>query len=82
MKYLILIAALISGCAVAEPSEYLTGDALQAEVSKLCSSGCIVFSPAEIEALQAAIRQEVAQRQQATFDAGKASEKEICRNAI
>lgn len=82
MRRLLLAAVIAAGPALAEPSEFLKGAELQAEVAKLCADGCIVFSAAEIEALKANIAAHIRAQQDAIFAAGQARANETCRNRI
>lgn len=81
MRYLIAALAGLSMSAQAQ-TEYMTGEALQAEIRRVCDSGCIVFSPAEVEALQLAIVQKMAQDLEQAREQGKAASDVTCRNRI
>jgi hypothetical protein len=81
MRYLIALAAGFAMSAHAQ-SEYMTGEALQAEIKRVCDGGCIVFSPAEVEALQLAIVQKMAQDLAQAYEQGKAASDVKCRNRI
>ena len=79
-----LIIALAAGFAMSASaqSEYMKGEALQAEIKRVCDGGCIVFSPAEVEALQLAIVQKMAQDLEQAREQGKAASDLTCRNKI
>lgn len=77
MRALILALAAVSASA---QSEFMTGEALQKEVAKLCDHGCIVFSPAEVEALQQAIVRQMAADLERAYREGKAASDLVCRN--
>ena len=86
MKQFLVLAAFICGTAHADQAQYLKGEALQAEVQKLCADGCIVFNASEIAQLQANIEAHVRAQMEAAYAAGKAagktSSEEMCRNKI
>jgi hypothetical protein len=82
MRRAVFAILLAAGVVRADPAQYLQGDALQAEVSKSCAGGCIVFAPAEIEAIQAQFNAELQRRTKAAFEAGMKQGNLSCRNAI
>jgi hypothetical protein len=78
-----LCAALLCASLSAHPqAQFLTGEELAAEVAKNCDSGCIVFSPQEIAALEAAVAALVQARAEAAYEAGKDAANQSCRNRI
>jgi hypothetical protein len=81
MRYLIAVLAGLSLSAWAQ-SEYMRGEALQAEIKRVCENGCIVLSPAEVEALQLAIVQKMAQDLAQAYEQGKTASDVTCRNRI
>lgn len=82
MKRILLVAAMFAAGPSFAQSEYLQGDALKAEVERLCEHGCIVFSPAEVEALQKAILEKMLADQVQAYEQGKKLGALSCRNAI
>jgi hypothetical protein len=76
-----LAAAGFATFAVAQ-SAYMKGDDLQAEIKRVCDEGCIVFSPAEVEALQLAIVRQMAADLERAYQAGKDASDLTCRNKI
>ena len=81
MKRLLIAALLVAGPAMST-SEYMKGDDLQAEVKRICESGCIVFSPAEVKALTDAVAQLIAEKEQEAFMRGRKYEHASCRNLL
>lgn len=80
-----IIAALAAAgfaMSASAQSEYMTGEALQAEIKRVCDGGCIVFSPAEVEALQRAIVAKMAQDLVQAYEQGKAASDLTCRNKV
>ena len=55
MRYIILALAL-TALAVAADSEFLTGEKLATAVSERCGGGCMLLSPADVAALENALR--------------------------
>jgi hypothetical protein len=82
MKRLLIAAALAAGPAMADESPFLAGEALQAEVARNCSEGCVVLNPAEAANLTQSIQAMVNERTQKAFEAGFAQGSKSCRNAI
>jgi hypothetical protein len=81
MRRFLIIAAMFAAPALGQ-SEFLKGAELQAEVEKLCAEGCIVFSPAEVEALQKALMEKAVADMLRVYDEGKALGLKTCRNYI
>jgi len=80
-----LIAALLTaGAVAAEPprEEFMQGDVLQAEITRVCADGCIVLSPDEAKAMREHINTLLRQATAAAFKAGKRASDETCRNRI
>ena len=83
MKRLILLAVFVCGAAGADdPSPFLSGDALNAEVARNCKEGCVVMNPQEVAQLTQAVNLLVVQREQRGFAAGFGKGSKSCRNAI
>jgi len=55
MRYLIA-APLLLALAVAADSEFLTGEKLATAVAERCGGGCMLLSPADVAALEQALR--------------------------
>lgn len=78
LRFIAFLCMALLTCIAPAQSQFLRGDELQAEVKKLCDEGCIVFSPAEIEALKQAVEAEIQRQRQIAYEVGKLT----CRNAI
>lgn len=80
MRSALILAACVLLTGAQAP--YLDGAALQAEVTRNCSAGCIVYSPEEILALQAQINAKLYEREKRAFEAGMKQGNLSCRNAV
>lgn len=61
---------------------YLTGDALQAEVLRLCGDGCVVFNREEAAQLWQGLGRMLTERAQEAYDLGKADQRSRCASLV
>jgi hypothetical protein len=84
MKRIVVLAVVLfsAGVSADDPSPFLTGDALTAEVARNCAEGCVVMSPQEVALLTQSVNAMLAQREQRAFASGFGQGSKSCRNAI
>jgi hypothetical protein len=78
-RILIVLVCLVAWAAQADdPSPFLSGEALAAEVARNCSEGCVVMNAQEVEMLTQSVNAMLAERSQRAYKQGALS----CRNAV
>lgn len=81
MRALILTLALAATPVVGE-APYLTGSALQEEVTRNCDGGCVVFSQEEAREMYRTLGQALSQRAQEAYEMGKSDAQQRCASLI
>lgn len=61
---------------------YLTGDALQAEVARLCGAGCVVYNQQEAKQFYDGLGAMMSQRAQEAYEMGKADARARCASLV
>jgi hypothetical protein len=79
------LLAAIAVCAalpVSSQDHFLTGDALQAEIAKSCSEGCITFNRAEAVEFEGQLQELLRQKQAEAFAEGVQYQRAACASLI
>jgi hypothetical protein len=75
---LLAALAVCAALPVSSQDHFLTGDALQAEITKSCGEGCVTFSRKEAEAFNEQLQDILMRKQQEAFKEGVEFQKQAC----
>jgi hypothetical protein len=79
------ILAAIAVCValpVSSQDQFLTGEALQAEIAKSCSEGCVTFNRQEAHEFEGQLQEILMQKQAEAFEAGMQYQKQACASLV
>lgn len=80
MRY--VLALLLAAPAVVAQDPFLTGSALQAEVTRDCSDGCMVMTRAQMAEFERQLQMMLFIEKATAYEAGKAAERAACLSLI